>query len=96
MQDCNSERCIRWQYQSHRCCTKTNDIQQKPILKKSKSATLRIPKKLRKSDGHVSKSSTNGSREHKNDKCPKKKSRKRLQYLAEYQKKNGGQEASLS
>jgi len=79
---------IRWQYQGHRCCPRKTTTQQKFDSNKSKNYTLQTAKKPGKSDFDsyvVNKSGTNDSREHRNKRCQKKRSKKDL----EYQKKNG-------
>lgn len=81
---------IRWQYQGHRCCPKKTTAQQNFKSKRSKNYILQTAKKPGKSDfdGHaniVSKSGTNGSREHISKRCQKKRSKKGFKY----QKRSG-------
>ncbi|XP_070155709.1 uncharacterized protein [Polyergus mexicanus] len=86
-----------WQYQGHRCCARKTACQSRADLKRSKSYILRTAKKSEKSDfsgngdvNVVSNSNRNGSRERRNKNGQKKKSKKSLRYLAEYQKKSEG------
>ncbi|RLU26092.1 hypothetical protein DMN91_002255 [Ooceraea biroi] len=78
-----------WQHQKHRCCAKVDVTQQKSGSKRSKSYTFGAVKKSRKPkiNGHVEIKSVNDSPKQKDERSPKRRSKKKLPYLAEYQKR---------
>ncbi|XP_014469501.1 PREDICTED: uncharacterized protein LOC106741738 [Dinoponera quadriceps] len=91
---------IRWQYQSHHRCPRKKAARQKSDLKRSKSKyTLRTAKKPGQSNADinaVNKTNVKIPRERKCQGCQKKRSKKSLEYLTTYERKNGKETSSLN